>query len=313
MKHLVILIMTLTALSMAGLSQPVQQGPYTVYPLEEGIYRIEDSNDSNPPGVHLDENNQMTGMNNCSDMYLIAGTEKAMLIDLSNAIDWDATATESLRSLVYDRVKGKDLYITLTHRHGDHLGMLPAFAEDSKATFWIPKAEFHGMDIFPEARTIRFPENASFNLGGGVVLNTMEVPGHTAHSTLFFLKDKNMVFSGDAIGSGSGVWLFDEESFYAYEEAVDRLIQYIEDPENHINPDKLRIYGGHFWQCKPFGTLTSQYIYDMQILIKKIRKGTAKTEPMSTFISFLDTNFTYGTATISWNKEAAKNCHERTN
>ncbi len=313
MKHLVILIMTLTALGMAGLSQPVQQGPYTVYTLEEGVYRIEDSNDSNPPGVHLDENNQMTGMNNCSDMYLIVGTEKAMLIDLSNAIDWNATATESLRSLVYERVKGKDFFITITHRHGDHLGMLPAFADDSKASFWIPKAEFQGMDIFPEARTIRFPENASFSLGGGVILNTMEVPGHTAHSTLFFLKDKNIVFAGDAIGSGSGVWLFDEESFYAYEEAVDRLIQYIEDPENHINPDKLRIYGGHFWQCKPFGTLTSQYIYDMQILIKKIREGTAETEPMSSFISFLDTNFKYGTATISWNKEAAKNCPERTN
>ncbi len=30
----------------------------------------------------------------------------------------------------------------VTHNHGDHLGMLPAFTDDRKAGFWVPEAEF---------------------------------------------------------------------------------------------------------------------------------------------------------------------------
>ena len=54
------------------------------------------------------------------------------------------------------------------------------------------------------------------------------------------------------------------------------------------------------------GLLTSRYIYDMRTLILEMCKGTVETEEMSSFIKFLDTNFKYGTATISWNREAAE-------
>jgi hypothetical protein len=43
----------------------------------------------------------------------------------------------------------------------------------------------------------------------------------------------------------------------------------------------------------------------MQILIGRIGSGIAEGEDMSAFIPFLDTNFKYGTATITWNREAA--------
>ncbi|MBN2172868.1 MAG: MBL fold metallo-hydrolase [Bacteroidales bacterium] len=305
----IILLFSIILLPLFILSQSVQKGPYTVSVIDKNIYHIEDANDSNPAGVHLDEKNQYSGMNNCSDMYLVVGTKTALLIDLSNKINWDNTATESLRTIVYERAGDAKLYITVTHRHGDHLGMLPAFNEDEKAGFWIPKAEFEGMDIFPKDRTVYFGENSSLDLGGFVV-NTMEVPGHTAHSTLFFLNNKNIVFTGDAIGSGSGVWLFNEESFYTYKNAVNNLVKYIENPENKIDVNKLQIYGGHYWQCKQVGQLTSKYIYDMQALIIKIGEGTAGSEPNTAAFSFLDTNFKYGTATITWNKEAAKNYAE---
>lgn len=305
-KKMYLSIMSLSV-CLCALTQSVQLGPYTVEVFTNGVYHIEDGNDSNPPGVQIDANGEMTGMNNCSDMYLVVGSDRAMLIDLSNAIKWDTTATESLRSIVYERAGGRDFYVTVTHRHGDHLGMLPAFADDPKASFWIPEAEFEGMDIFPEERTIYFEKYGSFDLGGGFVINTMEVPGHTEHSTLFFLKDKNLVFSGDAIGSGSGVWLFNEESFYTYSKAIDNLISYIENPENGIDIEKLVIHGGHSWQVGELEKLTAQYIYDMKALIERIGQGIAETEGMSSsFISFLDTNFKYGTATITWNKEAAE-------
>ncbi len=287
-------------------SQSVQKGPYTITVLTENVYHIEDGNDQNPPGNIIGDDGRLVSTNNCSDMYLIVGQNRGLLIDLSNKIKWDQSATESLRLLVYERAGETQLFITITHKHGDHLGMLPAFVDDSKANFWIPKEEFEGRDIFPKERTTYFSENESFDLGGGFVLKTTEVPGHTPHSTIFFLEDKNLVFSGDAIGSGSGVWLFNEESFFTYKKAIDKLISYIENPINKINKDKLLIYGGHFWQSKQLGKLTSQYIYDMRSLIKEMGQGTAQVEDMSSFIPFLDANFKHGTSTISWNKEAAE-------
>ena len=58
-----------------------------------------------------------------------------------------------------------------------------------------------------------FQENGSIDPGGGFVVDTLEIPGHTAHSTAFLLKNRNIAFTGDAIGSGSGVWLFNYDSF----------------------------------------------------------------------------------------------------
>ena len=50
--------------------------------------------------------------------------------------------------------------------------------------------------------------------------------------------------------------------------------------------------------------LAGRYVYDMRTLIERIGQGAAESEPMSAPMSFLDTNFKYGTATITWNKEA---------
>lgn len=287
----------------------VQEGPYTVTLLADGIYNIKDGNDSNPCGNHIDENGEMTGMNNCSDMYLVLGKDKALLIDLSNSaerITWDTTATESLQAIVEERIGKRDFIITITHSHGDHTGMLPAFKDNPDVSFWINEAEFSRMQVFPEDRTTFFAENESLDLGGGVVINTVEVPGHSAHGTLFFLKDKNIVFSGDALGSGSGVWLFNADAFINYIKGIDDLISYIEDPANNIDTEKLILYGGHSWQVGDLGILTGQYIYDMRTLIDKIGKGTAESTTMTSQMQFLDANFKYGTATITWNMEAAE-------
>jgi len=304
-KHLLLLVWLFSGFG-SGFAQSTQKGPYTVYDISRNVYRIEDSNDSNPPGITMGDDGQVTHMNNCSDMYLIVGGEKGLLIDLSNKLETENEANEALRSLVFDRLGGRNLVITVTHRHGDHLGMLPAFVNDPAVTFWIPANEFRGTDFFQEARTDFFDENESLDLGGGMMINTFEVPGHTAHSTLYFLKGKNIVFTGDAIGSGSGVWLFNEKSFYTYADAIDGLFAYIENTDNQVDKDNLRIYGGHYWQGKEVGDLSGQYIYDMRTLIDKMRTGKAETESMSAPMSFLDTNFKYGTATITWNKKAAE-------
>jgi glyoxylase-like metal-dependent hydrolase (beta-lactamase superfamily II) len=308
MKNLFFLSMLvfIVLVSVPCMSQPVEKGPYTVTMIGQGVFHIEDSNSSNPAGIHIDKDGKPAGLNNCSDMYLVEGKEKILLIDLSNYIKWDSTAVSSLRSIVYSSKGKKQLFITVTHFHGDHTGMLPAFKDDPEATFWIPGDEFRGKDIFPSGRTVPFTENASLDLGGGYVINSFEVQGHSPHSTIFFLKGKDLVFTGDAIGSGNGVWLFSKDSFTSYKASIDRLVNYVRDPGNGIDTVKLVIYGGHFWQKGKTEKLGAQYIFDMQTLIEKIGKGSAE-EEKAAYNKYLDTNFRYGTATITWNKADADN------
>lgn len=305
MKNKMLSLAVLCILYFKSMAQTFERGPYTVTVIDKGVFHIEDANHSNPAGIQKDSDGKTTGFNNCSDMYLITGKDKILLIDLSNFIKWDTSAVSSLRSIVYEQKGRKELYVTVTHNHGDHLGMVPAFKDDSEAHFWIPDLEFKGRDIFPDDRTIRFPENAQLDLGGGFIVKSFEVPGHTAHSTIFFLKDKDLLFSGDALGSGNGVWLFSNSSFMAYKESIGRLEKYMNDPVNKINREKLVIYGGHYWQKGKMEKLTAQYVSDMQELIKRIGEDSAA-EEKTTYNKYLDTNFRYGTATITWNKADAE-------
>jgi glyoxylase-like metal-dependent hydrolase (beta-lactamase superfamily II) len=290
---------------LSSQAQTTEKGPYTISQIAPGVFHIEDGNKTNPAGLHYDSDGKVTGLNNCSDMYLVKGKDKTLLIDLSNYIRWDTTAVSSLRSIVYSEKGKRKLFITVTHNHGDHTGMLPAFKDDPEATFWIPSEEFKGRNIFPLDRTIPFSENSSLDLGGGYIINSYEIPGHTSHSTVFFLKDKNLAFTGDALGSGNGVWLFSYDSFLSFKESMDKLIKYLEDPANKIDTGKLIVYGGHFWQKGTREKLDIKYINDMQSLIRRIGEGTADEEKV-TYNKYLDTNFRYGTATITWNKADAE-------
>lgn len=304
MKNILIAALLLVVLPSGA--QTWEKGPYTVSQLSEGVLHIEDANSINPAGVHTDAAGKQTGQNNCSDMYLIVGKDKILLIDLSNFINWDSTAESSLRSIIRTLAGQRKVIITVTHNHGDHLGMLPAFKDDTGITFWIPEEEFRGKNIFPKDRTTFFTKNASIDLGGGNIVNSLELPGHTPHSTVFFLRGRNILFSGDAIGSGSGVWLFNRESFISYRESINILADYIQDSKNGVNEQKLIIYGGHYWQKGKKKDLDAQYVSDMKTLIEKIGQGTATEEKVNFNRSYLDTNFSYGTAVITWNKDDAE-------
>jgi glyoxylase-like metal-dependent hydrolase (beta-lactamase superfamily II) len=285
-------------------AQTREKGPYTVYPIIPGVLRIEDSNHVNPAGIQLDAQGNRKGFNNCSDMYLIVGSSQALLVDLSNFIKWDDTAVASLQAIVREEIGARKLFVAVTHFHGDHTGMLPAFRDDPNVTFWIQTAEFKGREIFPAGRTTPLAANPTLDLGGGFVVKALEIPGHTDHSTAYFLKGKNLVFSGDGLGSGNGVWIFSAAGFAQYRQSVERLIAYIRTPANDVDETKLVVYGGHYWQKREKEKLTMQYILDMQKLISEMKAGTAREEKV-TFGPYLNTNFISGEATITWNKADA--------
>ena len=286
----------------------VEVGPYTVSVIGKNVYHIQDYNSSNPAGETFDADGKLTHFNNCSDIYLLVGEKAALVIDLSNPINWADNAAESLQSLVAERIGDKPLTITFTHNHGDHTGMVPAFVENPDISFALPQADFRRLaDRFPEAQRRFIGEGEIFDLGG-MEVEAIAVPGHTDGSMVYLLKGQDLLFTGDAIGSGHGVWIFNRDGFYNYASAVPHLVTALK--ERGVNEKRLKVYGGHYWQKDwlklPKGTeLGMEYINDMQAVVNEIEAGTAATEPSNLGRPGLDTYFRHGEAIVTWSAEQA--------
>lgn len=311
--------------ALAAVGDRVEFGPYTVEVLGEGVYHIEDGVEAYPPGFwynedgsrRTDENGNY--LNNCSDMYLIVGSEKALLIDLSNKIDRDGAAA-ALVEIVEGLCAGLPYEIAITHGHPDHVGMWYAFAgKGVKLNFPDGDYAAYMADAYglTEADLSPFtPGDATFDLGGRYV-GTVKVKGHTVSSTVFVLLGENMMFSGDAIGSGSGVWIWGAEGLANFKDGMASLISYIEASYDEVGRAALKVYSGHAWQYGKFveggaSCLDWQYIQDMESCINLVSEGAWFAEdsglvysPWETPIATLDCDFIYGTAAISATYAAA--------
>ena len=294
-----------------GGPKDVEVGPYTVSVIEKDVYHIQDFNSSNPAGETFDADGKQTHFNNCSDIYLIVGENEALVIDLSNPINWADNAAESLRSLIAERAGDKPVTVAFTHSHGDHTGMLPAMLEVPGVRFALPRDDFQRFaDRIPEERREFIREGKEFDLGG-MLVKSIAVPGHTAGSMVYYLDGHNLLFTGDAVGSGHGVWIFNEDCFNNYVSAVPHLIGWLEDPENGVDLDKLQIYGGHYWQKDwldlPKGReLGMEYLRQMQEVVNQIEAGTASEEPSNLGRQGLDTYFRNGNAIVTWSSAQAE-------
>jgi len=284
--------------------QTEEIGPYTVSLIEKDVWHVEDCNSSNPHGTSIKEDGSMS-FNNCSDMYIIRGKDKAVLIDLSNKITWAEDADKALRQIFYDRAGDREKSILITHNHPDHVGMLYAFENEQDVTFILPEKDFANDKAFPEGRKSLIGDKGIIGLGG-MTLETVEVPGHTPGSIVTFIKGHDIAFSGDAIGSGSGVWIFSMDSFLQYTKGVANLSSYVHDPANGIKTDNLVFWGGHFWQKGDIEKLDYQYLLDMCTLIEKMGKDEIEPEAYTAAFPYLNANFKYGIATITWNAEDGK-------
>lgn len=140
-----------------------------------------------------------------SSCYLVVGTEKALLIDTGMG-EGDLPAL--VRSLTPLPVE-----VAITHPHRDHLAQAHRFQKCYMAAEDLKKLPdyaaqmlsfFGGTEPHPAETSEYTPLSAGdrIDLGGGVVIEAVELPGHTAHSLIFIDEAHRSVFTGDAIGSG---------------------------------------------------------------------------------------------------------------
>ncbi len=230
----------------------IRYGSYTIYKIGEGVYQLNDR-----------DSRQTTGIKGALgvDMYLICGGQKALMIDLgNNYIDGYApdkllprkNAAEELRAVIFGLANDRSLEIAITHAHPDHDGMTAAFMNRG-VTFWMSEGEdAAGLEqqhhIDPSVYSRFKSGEKSFNLGGGCVVDTFLVRGHTNGGTVYILKEAGMLFTGDALGSGFGVGLGTGEKVRNLAEDSQKLVDYIFDNFSPYERYALRVYTGHSWQ-----------------------------------------------------------------
>lgn len=258
-----------------------------------------------------------------SSCYLIEGKDNALLIDTGMG--------EGDFKGIVDRLTSKPVILAITHPHPDHMYHAGLFQkiyihEDAADKFESIFEEMRNMDIsqfdnmygmkLPELKNkkamdiCRLKDGDCLDLGGGCHIEVIFLPGHTAYDCVFVDDMHQLVFTGDAVGSGYTVGIPTsrktvKSNIENYKNTLDNfLIRYA---------DRVKEYGflgGHFIQengCDDtkqedylsnqstyFNPLSLQVVKDMSELCAKILMGEYDNEMTQDEYSW-----SYGSARIS--------------
>jgi hydroxyacylglutathione hydrolase len=208
------------------------------------------------------------GVSHNEDMYLIEGSDKAVLIDTGMG---KGDLAGFIKSLTWLPVE-----IAITHGHGDHVGQLDQFPDSVVYMSVKDKAMLPKTLNTSNFRWVK--DGDIIDLGSGRNLEVMEIPGHTDGSLFFLDRAGKTLAVGDAVGSGSYVWKFTgSPSLVDYRNALKRA-------EGRLAEfNSLTLLVGHYYQMKTplVGTAGRQMITDMRILCDKVIDGEIKGSPVS--------------------------------
>jgi hydroxyacylglutathione hydrolase len=147
-----------------------------------------------------------------SNIYLVAGSERTVLIDTGTGFKADETV-KSLREVLAGR---KLDYVVLTHRHFDHVGGMGRIISE-----FSPSAVYAGAKDAEPLRRGDSDSTLGTKFGGKIVptavtvlkdgdiidlgdhrLRCIETPGHTAGSICLLDDSTGDLFSGDTVFIG---------------------------------------------------------------------------------------------------------------
>jgi glyoxylase-like metal-dependent hydrolase (beta-lactamase superfamily II) len=228
----------------------VRYGSYFIYKIGEEIYKINDPGD--PEAI-------LGGLIG-TDIYLICGKSKALMIDLGNnyidgfekdLIKPRRNAKEEFLVVVNKLIGKRQLEVAVTHMHPDHSGMTKAFL-GTEVPLWIGEGEdmerlktMHGLD--PSIYKIFKQGEKTFDLGGGRIVETFLLRGHSNGGTVFLLKPDMMLFTGDAISPGPRRKreLRTAEAFNNFTVDINKLVTSLRDNLAPYDRYRLQVYTGH--------------------------------------------------------------------
>ncbi len=164
---------------------------YNVIPIDDSTWAIDE------------------GMVKC---YLLAGKERALLIDSGNGA---GDLKEVVRSLT-----DRPVMLVNTHADGDHTG-----CNDQFETPYLHPSEFaYFEEKNPGKDHLPLPDNAKVYLGDRWV-EVLLIPGHTCGSIALLDEERRYLFSGDMV-SESPIFMFGpQRSMLAYFSSLQRLVR----------------------------------------------------------------------------------------
>ncbi len=187
-------------------------------------------------------------------LYLIEGSEKAILLDAGTSI-------KDLDKIV-ESITDKPVTLIATHVHPDHTG--------SAIDYW-PEIYINAADMVNVASMMpNYPGEIKYLTDGEVLdlggreIEVVFTPGHTPGSTSFIDKDAHYGFSGDSFGSGNLLLTTNYSTLIASCERMKAIME---------KYDIEKLYPGHFMGGN-FETL--QRVTDMITLSEDVLSGKVK-------------------------------------
>lgn len=215
-------------------------------------------------------------------IYIIKGKNKALVIDLGMDDARIKPVIEYLVDTPYD--------IICTHGHYDHVGRSGEF--DSLYMSLLDKDVYFDNERIVDNDKLSFIDYSKikdmkecFCLGDRDI-HIIKCYGHTPGSIIVLDEKNKMIFTGDAIGSGCGVWmqvdyaLSIKEYFNNLRDCCDILEKY------HVD-DNWTFLGGHAYQeyqskVSSFNKFDISLLKDMATLCKKLINNEIKYENVIT-------------------------------
>ena len=227
---------------------------YRSEPLGKGVWRIQD----------------FGGFTSNQDMYLFEGKERALLIDTGMGRGDLAAYVTSLTRLPVD--------VAITHGNRDHFLQVDQFPD---ATVYLSEQDVTRLP--PALVTSRFrsiKDGDVIDIGAGRKFEVVEVPGHSLGSVLYVDAANELAVTGDAISSGSMVYVFAPTctALDQYRDALKKL-------EARIGAlDGITLLVGHHYQEQtPLrGRAGKQLVTDMRTAADRVLRGELEGTPART-------------------------------
>lgn len=142
--------------------------------------------------TQLKDNMWVVETDDKTTMYLVEGTQQAMLIDVG-------TKTRNLDSIIRLITK-KPLLVMITHAHHDHAGNIGFFDE-----IWMHPADTVLLNRSYKGR-INYVNDGDIIDLGETLIEVVYTPGHTPGSIVLIDRKAGICYSGDSFGSNHA-WL----------------------------------------------------------------------------------------------------------
>lgn len=202
------------------------------------------------------QSNTWSILDRYSRMFLVAGTEKALLIDTGFGTTDVRDVISSLTDLPYE--------VILTHGHWDHVGGMRYFPDAWIHESDIPLAEEALKNVPHSCRFHKLEHEHIFDLGDRT-LKVLHCPGHTCGSIVILDAGNKALFSGDAVAEGPTYLFMEHCSITHYIKSMHMLERYKEQIDNVFPSHRSPV-------------LDAEYISEIACCAEKILNGSLQGE-----------------------------------